>query len=222
MKKSHVIIATSISIILSGCYGPQNFDNQVQISRSGQYQIDIDSDFVNGGFLYFQALSKQSNKAIPAEELSKQYKSCEEEYNTIVSDDQKNGKHIINSKYLGECRFHAKLQFTGNIIKEKTVGTYVGKTNGLADSGLNSRIQLNYNQKNKTITVTEDTHGDSSSIKLFPDFKYNGKLSVKTDGKVISSNSDSKPYWSLFGSYKWNIDNLSTPDAKLIISTSGI
>lgn len=217
-----ILIATLMSVALSGCYGPQNFDNSIQISRTGQYQIDIDSDFVNGGLMFFQAQSKQANKPIPPEELQKVYSSCEKEYNTIVNDDKKEKKLIISSKYLGECRFHAVLRFTGNVIKEKYVGTHIGKTTGFSDVGLNSQIQLSYNQKDKTITVVERVHGDKSSIEIFPNFKYNGKLSIKTDGRVISSNADSKPYWGLFGAYKWNIDDFETPDVKFVISTVGI
>lgn len=218
-----ILIATSISVALSGCYGPQNFDNSIQISRTGQYQVDIDSDFVDIGLIHLQAQSKQANQQIPTEKLQVMYSSCEKEYNTILDNDKKDKKLIISSKYLGECRFHATLRFTGNVIKEKNIGIHVGKVNkGFSDFGLDSGIKLSYNQKDKTITVAEGVHGDKFSIELFPNFKYNGKLSIKTDGRVISSNADSKPYWGLFGAYKWNIEDLKTPDVKFVISTVGI
>lgn len=216
---SSIIITGVLSTILTGChYIPQNFDNKVQISRTGQYQIDVDSDFTNGGFLYLKAVSEQEKKPLSAADLKKIFTDCESEYKKIIEVDQKNGKHIISSQYLGECRIHAKLQFTGNIIKEKTLSAIVGDS----DSGINTGLHLSYDQKNKVISVIEKSQSDKKEIKLFPDFKYNGSLKIKTDGKVISNNADSTPYWGLIGSYKWKIVDFSTPDASIKISSVGI
>lgn len=81
---------------------------------------------------------------------------------------------------------------------------------------------MEYAAKTKQIIINGKTQGDKQAIQAFSSFQYNGKLSVKTDGKVISTNADSKPYWGLIGSYKWAVKDLTTPNASMVIATSGI
>lgn len=219
MKQYVLPFVLVLSTCLTGCYAPQNFDNQLQVSRTGQYQIDIDSDFINGGFLYFKAASEHDKKSISDNELKKIYGECEKEYNSIVLQDKNGSKNILSSKYLGECRVHATLRFAGNIIKEKKMGAFIGNSNTLDATGLDTGIRINYDPKLKDITIMEKVHGDQATIRTFPNFKYNGHLTVKTDSNVISNNANNKPYWGLIGSYKWDINDFSTQDPKIVITT---
>ena len=218
MKKRYSLTIAALVTSLSGCYLPQNYDNQVQISRTGQYQVDVDTDIVGGGFLAAQSASKSENKPIPAKDLQDILTDCEKEFNNVVALDAKKGKHIVSSKYLGECKGHLTLKYTGNIIQEKKFEASIGTQ----EAGFYIPVELKYDAKTKQIIISGKTKGDSSAQQMYAGFIYNGKLSVKTDGKVISTNADSKPYWGLIGSYKWDTKDMTTPDAKMIVSTSGI
>ena len=218
MKKRYSLTIATLVISLSGCYVPQNFNNQVQVSRTGQYQVDVDTDVINGTLLYAQATSQEQKKALSADDLKEIFADCEKEFNQTIAQDAKDGKHILSSKYLGECRGHLTLKYTGNIIKEKTFNASFGSS----EKGIDIAVAMKYDTKNKQIIINGKTQGDKQAIQAFSSFQYNGKLSVKTDGKVISTNADSKPYWGLIGSYKWAVKDLTTPNATMIISTSGI
>ncbi len=217
MNKTHMLLFSTLVISLTGCYVSQNFDNQVQISRTGQYQVDVDTDVVNGTLLYAQAASKEQKRVLTADELKKIFADCEKEFNQTVALDIKNGKHIQSSKYLGECRGHLTLRYTGNIVKEKTFRASISSF----ENGFSIPVTMKYDAKNKLIFINGKTQGDKEAIQAFSSFQYNGKLRVKTDGKVVSTNANSKPYWGLIGSYKWSIRDLTTPDATMIISTTG-
>ena len=218
MKKYSGLTITILALSLAGCYGAQNFNNQVQVSRTGQYQVDVDTDVINGTLLYAQATSQEQKKSLSADDLKEIFADCEKEFNQTIAQDAKDGKHILSSKYLGECRGHLTLKYTGNIIKEKTFNASIGSS----EKGFDIPVAMKYDSKNKQIVINGKTQGDKQSIQAFSSFQYNGKLSVKTDGKVISTNADSKPYWGLIGSYKWAVKDLSTPNASMVIATSGI
>lgn len=219
MKKRHILSITALTLSLTSCYLPQNFDNQIQISRTGQYQIDVDTDVVEVMFLSAQNGSKVKKTPIPANDLQHYLANCEDEFNKTVAKDAVKNKHIVSSKYLGNCKAHLKLRYTGNIIQEKSFNAKVTYNDG---AGFFIPIGMEYNDKNKQISIKEGTHGDKSAIRTYGLFQYDGKLSIKTDAKVISNNADSKPYWGLIGSYKWNVVDFNTPDASMVISTSGI
>ena len=218
MKKYSGLTITILALSLAGCYASQNFNNQVQVSRTGQYQVDVDTDVINGTLLYAQATSKERNRELTANDMKKIFADCEKEFNQTVAQDAKDGNHILSSKYLGECRGHLTLKYTGNIIKEKTFNASIGSS----EKGFDIPVAMKYDTKNKQIIINGKTQGDKKAIKAFSSFQYNGKLSVKTDGKVILTNADSKPYWGLIGSYKWAVKDLTTPNASMVIATSGI
>lgn len=224
MKKYHGLTVSILALSLAGCYLPQNFNNQVQVSRTGQYQVDVDTDVVNGNLLASQNEAKARKTEIPANELKKISADCEKIFYQTVAQDAKDGKHILSSKYLGECRGHLTLKYTGNIINEKNFDASITlPERGFASSqGFFIPVAMKYNAKTKQISIKSATHGDKDSISLYGLIQYNGKLSVKTDGKVISTNADSKPYWGLIGSYKWGVKDLTTPNASMVIATSGI
>ncbi len=218
MNKTYMLLLPTLVISLTGCYISQNFDNQVQVSRTGQYQVDVDTDIINGTLLYAQAASKERKKALTADELKKIFANCEKEFNQTVALDIKKGNHILSSKYLGECRGHLTLKYTGNIIKEKT---FTASISSFSENGFEIPVTMEYDAKNKLIVINGKTQGDKATTQAFSSFQYNGKLRVKTDGKVVSTNADSKPYWGLIGSYKWSIRDLTTPNATMVISTTG-
>ena len=218
MKKYSGLTVAILALSLAGCYLPQNFNNQVQVSRTGQYQVDVDTDVINGNLLASQNEAKARKTEITANELKKISADCEKEFYLTVAIDAQKGKHIVSSKYLGECRGHLTLKYTGNIIKEQEFKASIGSSR----SGFEIPVAMKYDTKNKQIVINGKTQGDKKAIKAFNSFQYKGKLSVKTDGKVISTNADSKPYWGLIGSYKWAIEDLTTPNASMLIATSGI
>lgn len=219
MKKYHKFTITILALSLAGCYVPQNFNNQVQISRTGQYQVDFDTDIVSARLLAGQAEAKAHKQEISADDLKKLSTQCEDDFNYIVAQDAKNGKHILSSKYSGGCRGHLTLKYAGNIIEEKTFHNSIGNS----EVGFKIPLTIKYDAKNKQIVINGKTKvDDKKTLAALSSFQYNGKLNIKTDGKVISTNADSKPYWGLIGSYKWDVKDMTTPDASMIISTSGI
>ena len=219
MSKRKILLISTLIFALTGCYLPQNFDNQVKISRTGQYQVDVDTDVVGGQFIAAQNAAKAKNKPLTANDLQKIFSGCQDEFERTVAIDAKKGKNIVSSKYLGECRGHLTLRYSGNIIQQKD---RFDASVGSGDSGFFIPVEIIYNSKNKAITVISKTKPkDKTMQEMFAGFAYNGKLSVKTDGKVILSNADSKPYWGLFGAYYWSIKDFTTPDAAIQISTTG-
>ena len=218
MKKINLAILATLTFSLTGCYVAQNFDNQVQLSRTGQYQVNVDTDVINGVFLLAKTEDKASNKALSAKDLSEIFTKCQQEFDRAVALDAKNGHHIVSSKYLGECRGHLTLKYTGNIIQEKTFNASIGTFDSI---GFEIPVTLKYDTKKKVIMLVARSKGDRSAQQKLVGFAYDGKLSVKTDGKVLFTNAETKPYWGLLGSYKWSVKDLTTPDSLLVISTSG-
>ena len=218
IKKLYSIVIATLVVSLSGCYLPQNFDNQVQISRTGQYQVDVDTDVIGGNLVYAQNISKTKNEPITANGMQKISTDCENEFNQVVALDAKKDKHIVSSKYLGECKGHLTLSYKGNIIQEKEFNAGIGSQ----EAGFFIPLGMKYDAKKKQIIITSGTHGDKSAFEMYGNHQYNGKMSVKTDAKVISTNAASKPYWGLIGAYKWNIKDFTDPSASMVLSTTGI
>lgn len=218
MKKRYILTIATATLSLTGCYISENFDNQVQVSRTGQYQVDVETDVTDLNLSMAQQESKARKMDIPAKDLKEIFDGCEKEFNQVVARDAQKGKHIVSSKYLGECRGHLTLKYTGNIITEKKFEASIGSR----ENGFFVPVSMKYDAKTKQITINSNTKGDKSAVQMYGLIQYNGKLSVKTDGKVISTNADSKPYWGLLGSYKWSIKDITTPNAEMTIATSGI
>lgn len=203
-KTISLSIISSLSLLLSSCYIPQNFTQNIEVSRTGQYQSTLDADVI---FLMYYAVEKEAQaKKLPIEKQKAELQEVDAVCKKELSEDLKKYIKAQDVKYLGQCKFHIHGEYSGNIIKEKnaTIGF----------------MRLSYNQKLKQIKATGSLNIDkqSQNADSLTGYTFDGKLSIKTDGKVIETNAQSKPYWSLFGAYKWNPQNFNEANPEIVIS----
>ncbi len=183
-----------LSLTLSSCMFPEEFESEVTINQDGTFVFAYD-----GVLTFVIARAEEVKKGGLSPQAEKKIKELEEEI--------KKDAGFKKVDYIGHSQFKVLYQKEGSLDKpfyfvsrEIDLFTITPKDGGL--------VEL------KGMALREKDIRELESINLTID----GELTVNTDGEVIEHNANSTPsLFGLMGGYSWEIKSLSDPQPSIII-----
>ncbi|MBT7942410.1 MAG: hypothetical protein HN719_03540 [Alphaproteobacteria bacterium] len=198
--KSFFFVALA-SVFLSSCYIPIRFDAEIEIHRTGAYDMKFD------GYLASVELYKgiKEGKISPAEESKKK---------EIIRVDFARDPSVKEFKYFKQGHFKVNWHRNGDLIRTKSV-SFVNSTSEYI-------IGMRYNKKTRKITVSTKSVAKSAKKQLQDlGLDWSGKLRVFTDAKVLSHNATTvkknKRLGGRFMTYTWDIKNIFAPTSSMVL-----
>ena len=189
MKKFSVfllMIATSIVLLIAGCWIPENFEAKVTINKDGSYMFTYD-----GTLTYALALASAKEGSLTQKDEA-EFKKGENELRKEPG--------FKKVKYLGKGRYKVLVKKSGNtgerfdfISREMNFFSIIPQNNGLIK-----------------ITAIRFSKKDINELKSIG-AKINGTLTVSVEKgvKVIKHNAQSEPkLFGLLGGYKWELKSV--------------
>lgn len=196
-----VAVGIFLSVFLSGCYIPIRFDAEIEIHRTGAYDMKFD------GYLASVELYKglRDGKISRAEEKKKI---------EIIKVDFTRDPSVKEFKYFKKGHFKVNWHRNGDLIRVKSV-SFVNSTSEYI-------IGMRYNKKTRKITMTTKSVAKSAKKRLRDlGLDWSGKIRVFTDAKVLSHNATTvkknKRLGGRFMTYSWDIKNIFAPTSELVI-----
>jgi len=194
-------LSVLLSVFLSGCYIPIRFDAEIEIHRTGAFDMKFD------GYLAKVELYKaiRERKIGPAEER----KQAE-----MIKNDFARDPSVKEYKYFKKGHFKVKWHRNGDLIQSKSVSFFNSTSEYI--------IGIRYNKKNRRITMTTKSVKKSAKKQLQDiGLDWSGKIRIFTDAKVLSHNATSvkknKRLGGRFMTYAWDIKNIFAPTSELVI-----
>lgn len=185
-KKLRSILLLTTTLLLSGCFFPQDYEADISFAGDGSYTFSYSGNLVN---VLYRAAVLEGTKMNAADE-----KTLEDDAVRMSKD-----KDVKSIKYAGKGIY--KLKFEKSIAAGKN-HTFLDKT---------SKIFEVIHKKDGSIEIKSPKINPEEMKKLEKmDLKPSGEVSLKLPkGAVIEKqNADSTPTMG-FGSYKWKISDLS-------------
>jgi len=196
-----IALTVLLSVFLSGCYIPIRFDAEIELHRTGAYDMKFD------GYLASVELYKglKEGKISPAEEKKKI---------EIIRVDFTRDPSVKEFKYFEKGHFKVNWHRNGDLIRVKSV-SFVNSTSEYI-------LGMRYNKKTRKITISTKSVAKSAKKRLRDlGLDWSGKVRVFTDAKVLSHNATSvkknKRLGGRFMTYTWDIRNIFAPTSKMII-----
>jgi hypothetical protein len=195
----NLLIAALLITGLSSCYVPVGFYSEVEIDRTGYYEMKYD------GYLVWAPLYEKLRKGTlgPAEE---QKKVAE------ITTDLKRDGAMREVTYMRRGRFKVQWRKSGDLLRAKMV-TFVRQSDKI--------ITLKF-IKDTGEMILEGTSTSRTRGKQLVDTGLNisGDLRVATDARVTSHNATSVSQNGARGRiYTWKIRSVFDPPPHLVIAT---
>jgi hypothetical protein len=193
------LIAAILITGLSGCYVPVSFYTEVEIRRTGYYEMRYD------GYLAWAPLYEELRNGTlsPAEEKEKVAQ---------ITTDLKRDTATREVRYMRRGRFKVDWRKSGDLLQTRMV-TFVRQSDKI--------ITLKF-IKDTGEMILEGTSASRSRAKQLVDAGLNvtGDLRVKTDARVVSHNATSVTKNGVRGQiYDWKIKSVFDPPPRLVIAT---
>ena len=196
-----IALTVLLSVFLSGCYMPIRFDAEIEIHRTGAYDMKFD------GYLASVELYKglKEGKISPAEEKKKI---------EIIRVDFTRDPSVKEFKYFKKGHFKVNWHRNGDLIRARSV-SFVNSTSEYI-------LGMRYNKKTRKITISTKSVAKSAKKRLRDlGLDWSGKVRVFTDAKVLSHNATSvkknKRLGGRFMTYTWDIRNIFAPTSEMVI-----
>jgi hypothetical protein len=194
-----LLIAVFLATGLSGCYVPVSFYTEVEIDRTGYYEMKYD------GYLAWAPLYDALRKGTlsPLEEQEKVAQ---------ITTDLKRDTATQEVRYMRRGRFKVDWRMSGDLFQAKMV-TFVRQSDKI--------MTLKF-IKDTGEMIFEGTSTSRSRAKQLLEAGLNvaGDLRVKTDARVVSHNATSVTKNGGRGQvYAWKIKSVFDPPPRLVIAT---
>jgi hypothetical protein len=196
-----IALPVFLSFFLSGCYMPIRFDAEIEIHRTGAYDMKFD------GYMASVDLYKglRDGKISPAEEKKKV---------EIIRADFARDPSVKEFKYFTKGHFKVNWHRNGDLIRAKSVSFFNSTSQYI--------IGMRYNKKTRRITISTKSVAKSQKKKLREvGLDWSGQVRVFTDAKVVSHNATSvkknKRLGGRFMTYTWDIKNIFAPTSKMVL-----
>ncbi len=190
-----------LCVFLSGCYIPIRFDAEIELHRTGAFDMKFD------GYLAKVELYKgiKERKIGPAEER----KQIE-----LIKTDFGRDPSVKEFKYFKQGHFKVNWHRNGDLIRSKSVSFFNSTSEYI--------IGIRYNKKNRQITMSTKSVKKSAKKQLRDiGLDWSGKVRVFTDAKVLTHNATTvkknKRLGGRFMNYTWDIKNIYAPTSEMII-----
>ncbi len=205
MKTTVLIRSLALPVVLSaflgGCYIPIRFDAEIEIHRTGAYDMKFD------GYMASVELYKglKEGKISPEEEKKKI---------EIIRVDFTRDSSVKEFKYFKLGHFKVNWHRNGDLIRSKSVSFFNSTSEYI--------IGMRYNKKTRQISISTKSVAKSAKKRLYDlGLNWSGQVRVFTDAKVLSHNATTvkknKRLGGRFMTYTWDIKNIFTPTSNMVI-----
>ncbi|MDA1090458.1 MAG: hypothetical protein O3A85_09130 [Proteobacteria bacterium] len=196
-----LVLPVFLSVFLSACYMPIRFDAEIEIHRTGAYDLKFD------GYMASVELYKGLKEG-------KIDAATEKEKIKIIETDFKRDTAVKEFKYFKQGHFKVKWHHNGDLIKTKSVSFFNSTSEYI--------IGMRYNKETRKISMTTKSVAKSAKQKLYDlGLNWTGKVRVFTDAKVVSHNATSvtenKRLGGRFMTYTWDVKNIFSPTTSMIL-----
>lgn len=196
---ANLLIAAFLIAGLSGCYVPVSFYTEVEISRTGYYEMKYD------GYLVWAPLYDKLRKGT-LNPLEEQQKVAE------ITTDLKRDSATREVKYMRRGRFKLDWRKSGDLFQSRMV-SFVRQSDKV--------MTLKF-VKDSGEVIFEGTPATRARARQLVDAGLNvaGDLRIKTDARVVSHNAASVTKNGARGQiYAWKIKSVFDPPPRLVIAT---
>jgi len=190
-----------LCVFLSGCYIPIRFDAEIELHRTGAFDMKFD------GYLAKVELYKgiKERKIGPAEERIQI---------ELIKTDFGRDPSVKEFKYFKQGHFKVNWHRNGDLIRSKSVSFFNSTSEYI--------IGIRYNKNNRRITMSTKSVKKSAKKQLRDlGLDWSGKIRVFSDAKVLSHNATTvkknKRLGGRFKTYTWDIKNIFAPTSSMII-----
>jgi hypothetical protein len=192
------VVVVLFASVLSACYMPTRFDAEINITRTGYYDVIFD------GYM----ASVELFRGLEEGEISKEE---EEEKVEKIRADLARDPAASEFKYFKKGHFKLHWAKSGDILRAKSV-TFLRRNE--------SFLSIQYNRRTGLITVLGANLSKTNAQKLNEmGLAMTGEIRVMTDAKVISSNATKeKKGKGRDKTFIWKINNIFAPMPKLVLS----
>ena len=186
------LVLLPLIVLLAGCFLPDNFQLDIIANRDGSYTVDYAGDLI----------------FVPAYAELKQGKGSDRDQAfTGLLEEIRKEPGFKSAEYKGQARYRVTYHQEGKLDKQPYI--FVG------DSAPIFRIEK---RPDGTIELgaAKLKNEDVTQLKML-ELHSHGKVSVKTDGKVVKHNAASQPGF-FSKSYGWTVDDFGREPASMIIA----
>ena len=194
-----LLVAIVLSRMLAGCYLPVRFDAEIEITRTGYYEIIFDG-YVTEVTL-FDALRRRSLS--PGEE-----QTCADN----VIQDFRRDSATQEARYVKPGIFKVNWRKSGDLLRARMI-TFFRRNE--------SMLIVKYVKDTRLITVQATPIGKKNARKLLDiGLGMQGQLRVKTDAKVVDHNAGRVVDTAARNQkmYVWDVVDIIAPAPKITIS----
>lgn len=195
MKKLFQLSTIILCLILIGCLFPSKMNTTIKINKDYTCEVSLDGEFV---------MLPAQEEIIKKGSLSK---GTEQQLASATKEIQKD-KSVKSVSYIGNGRYQIIYDLKSTLKDKATITLPKG------DMGIIT-ISRNGNNVNMLFKNLDGKNSKSDLDQLqLQNLEWN--ITLKTDGKVVDTNANSKPVLGL-GSYDWKVSNIhqTMPYAKI-------
>ena len=196
-----IALPVLLSVLLSGCYIPIRFDAEIEMHRTGSFDMKFD------GYMAKVELYKGLKEG-------KIDRAQERKQIEIIKTDFGRDPSVKEFKYYKMGHFKVNWHRNGDLLKSKSVSFFNSTSEYI--------IGIRYNKNTRQITISTKSLKTAAKKEMRDlGLDWSGKIRVFTDAKVISHNATSvtknKRLGGRFMTYSWDIKNIFAPTLKLVL-----
>ncbi|MBC8337548.1 MAG: hypothetical protein H8E39_02550 [Alphaproteobacteria bacterium] len=196
-----IALPVLLSVLLSGCYIPIRFDAEIEMHRTGSFDMKFD------GYMAKVELYKGLKEG-------KIDRAQEKKQIEIIKTDFGRDPSVKEFKYYKMGHFKVNWHRNGDLLKSKSVSFFNSTSEYI--------IGIRYNKNTRQITISTKSLKTAAKKEMRDlGLDWSGKIRVFTDAKVISHNATSvtknKRLGGRFMTYSWDIKNIFAPTLKLVL-----
>ena len=194
-----LLVAIVLSRMLAGCYLPVRFDAEIEITRTGYYEIIFDGYVTE--VTMFDALRRRSLS--PGEEQTRA--------DNVIQDFRRDSS-TREARYVKPGIFKVNWQKSGDLLRARMI-TFFRRNE--------SMLIVKYVKDTRLITVQATPIGKENARKLLDiGLGMQGQLRVKTDANVVDHNAGRVVDTAARNQkmYVWDVVDITAPAPKITIS----
>lgn len=195
-----LVIATSITLLLAGCFIPEKFEVNVKVNEDGSYTFAYD-----GILTYASALAASKKGALTKKD---------EAHLAELENELRQEEGFKEVSYLGDGRYKVLVEKSGVdrehydfLSREMNFFSIIPQQDGSIKI-TTKLLQFNKKEIDQLKSIGANINGTLS-------------VSVGKGVKVIKHNAQSEPkLFGIFGDYEWKIELFDTDDVFIVVQPS--
>jgi len=190
------LLLMAATLLLNGCYLPERFDAEIEITRYGTYKITFDGYLVS--LPLYEGLRK--NEIKPAEERQKV---------DVIRRDLTRDSATKRATYLRKGIFNVHWEKSGDLTQTPMV-TFLRRNQAF--------LTLKFLQTTGEVTIEAVSISDDQAQRLAAlGLGMEGQIRIKTQARVVNHNAD-RIGEDVNRFHIWDIRGLDTPLPRMVLS----